>query len=95
MPVFHSKDLVNWEQIGHCIERPTQMPKNLNIFAATIRYHEGNFYMITTNVGGFTGIYAGLYASGNGKTSSSFADYDWFEYKAEQPENTGSGFRGF
>jgi len=51
VPVFHSKDLVNWEQIGHCIERPTQLPKGLNIFAATIRYHEGTFYMITTNVG--------------------------------------------
>ncbi len=51
VPVFHSKDLVNWEQIGHCIERPTQLPKGLNIYAATIRYHEGTFYMITTNVG--------------------------------------------
>ena len=51
VPVFHSKDLVNWEQIGYCIDRPTQLPKGLNIFATTIRYHEGTFYMITTNIG--------------------------------------------
>ena len=51
VPVFHSKDLVNWEHIGYCIDRPTQLPKGLNIFATTIRYHEGTFYMITTNMG--------------------------------------------
>jgi xylan 1,4-beta-xylosidase len=51
VPVFHSKDLVNWEMIGYCINRSTQLPKGLNIFATTIRYHEGTFYMITTNIG--------------------------------------------
>ncbi|MDV7137281.1 glycoside hydrolase family 43 protein [Maribacter sp. TH_r10] len=50
VPVFHSKDLVNWEQIGHCIHRKEQLPNGINIFAATIRYHKGIFYMITTNV---------------------------------------------
>jgi len=50
VPVFHSKDLVHWEQIGHCIDRVEQLPDGINIFAATIRYHEGTFYMITTNV---------------------------------------------
>ena len=55
VPVFHSKDLVNWEQIGHCLTRPSQL--NLEkcrvsggIYAPTIRYHEGTFFMITTNV---------------------------------------------
>jgi alpha-N-arabinofuranosidase len=51
VPVFHSKDLVNWELIGYCIDRQTQLPRGLNIFATTIRYHEGTFYMITTNIG--------------------------------------------
>jgi xylan 1,4-beta-xylosidase len=51
VPVFHSKDLVNWKLTGYCINRPTQLPRGLNIFAATIRYHEGTFYMITTNMG--------------------------------------------
>lgn len=52
VPVFHSMDLVNWEMIGYCIHRDTQLPKGLNIFAATLRYNQGNFYMITTNIGG-------------------------------------------
>lgn len=50
VPVFHRKDLINWEQIGYCITRTTQLPIAPNIFAATIRYNEGIFYMITTNI---------------------------------------------
>ena len=55
VPVFHSKDLVNWEQIGHCLTRPSQLSLNKcwlsgGIYAPTIRYNEGTFYMITTNV---------------------------------------------
>lgn len=49
VPVFHSRDLVNWKQIGYCLDRKEQMPRGLNIFAATIRHHDGTFYMITTN----------------------------------------------
>lgn len=57
IPIFHSKDLVHWRQIGHVLNRPSQL--NLDglgqaegIFAPTIRYHDGVFYVITTNVGG-------------------------------------------
>ncbi|MFV0592926.1 MAG: glycoside hydrolase family 43 protein [Draconibacterium sp.] len=55
VPVFHSKDLVNWKQIGHCIDRKDQLPGGMNIFAATIRYHDGTFYMITTSFGKLSG----------------------------------------
>lgn len=51
VPVFHSRDLVNWRQVGHAIHRPQQLPQGLNIFAATIRHQDGRFYVITTNVG--------------------------------------------
>ena len=57
VPVFHSNDLVNWEQIGHCIHRKEQIPKGLNIFAATLRHHDGIFYMITTNITGGGNFY--------------------------------------
>ena len=55
VPLFHSKDLVNWEQIGHCLTRPSQLPLEKSgvsggIYAPTIRYDNGTFYMITTNV---------------------------------------------
>jgi alpha-N-arabinofuranosidase len=55
VPVFHSRDLVNWVQIGNVLERESQLPLNKaemsrGIFAPTIRHHNGVFYMITTNV---------------------------------------------
>ena len=57
VPIFHSRDLVNWEQIGNVLDREEQLPLKgatswLGIYAPTIRYHEGTYYMITTNVGG-------------------------------------------
>lgn len=57
VPIFHSKDLVNWRQIGHVLDRKSQLPlgeveQSSGIFAPTIRYHDGMFYMITTNVAG-------------------------------------------
>jgi xylan 1,4-beta-xylosidase len=56
VPIFHSKDLVNWEQIGHVLDRPSQLnldnqEQSRGIFAPTLRYNSGVFYMITTNVG--------------------------------------------
>ncbi|MCD8510025.1 MAG: glycoside hydrolase family 43 protein [Bacillus sp. (in: Bacteria)] len=55
VPIFHSKDLVNWKQIGHVLDRPSQLPlegqeQSRGIFAPTIRHNDGVFYMITTNV---------------------------------------------
>lgn len=55
VPVFHSRDLAHWEQIGHVLDRPEQLPLSADfisggIYAPTIRYHEGTYYMITTNV---------------------------------------------
>ena len=31
-------------------------------------------------VGGFTGVFIGLYATGNGQKSTRPADFDWFAY---------------
>ncbi|PFO06319.1 glycoside hydrolase 43 family protein [Bacillus sp. AFS076308] len=55
VPFFHSKDLVNWKQIGHCLTSDSQLPlhkskSSMGIFAPTIRYNNGRFYMITTNL---------------------------------------------
>jgi len=55
VPIFHSKDLINWEQIGYCLTRDSQLPLpnagvSGGIYAPTIRYNNGYFYMITTNV---------------------------------------------
>lgn len=57
IPIFHSKDLVNWQQIGHCLTRNSQLPLSKatasgGIYAPTIRYNEGIFYVVATNVSG-------------------------------------------
>lgn len=62
VPIWHSRDLVHWEQIGHVLDRESQLPlegiyHSGGIYAPTIRYHEGTFYMITTNVGGIGNFY--------------------------------------
>src|SRR5215207_9129893 len=55
VPIFHSRDLINWTQIGNILDRPSQL--NLDsagvsrgIFAPALSYHDGTFYMITTLV---------------------------------------------
>lgn len=54
IPLFESTDLINWRQIGHVLTRPTQIaladvPSSGGVFAATIRHHDGRFYVTTTN----------------------------------------------
>lgn len=56
VPIFHSKDLIHWEQIGNVLDRESQLPLKganswLGIYAPTIRYKDGLYYMVTTNVG--------------------------------------------
>lgn len=54
VPLFESTDLINWTQIGHVLTRKDQVmlegvPSSGGVFAPTIRYHEGRFYMVTNN----------------------------------------------
>ncbi|WP_370132913.1 glycoside hydrolase family 43 protein [Streptacidiphilus sp. EB103A] len=56
VPVFHSRDLVHWTQIGNVLDRPSQLrlpvdtPSSGGIYAPTLRHHEGRFWLIVTNV---------------------------------------------
>ena len=57
IPVFESTDLVNWKQIGHAITRKEQgdftgARVSQGMFAPTIRFNNGTFYVICTNVSG-------------------------------------------
>jgi len=50
-------------------------------------------FLATETVGFFTGVYVGLYATGNGKACKASADYDWFEYRVDPtPQNQARGF---
>lgn len=59
VPIFHSTDMVNWKQIGHVLDRESQLVNmpgqhvSGGIFAPSISYnpHNQTYYMITTNVG--------------------------------------------
>jgi xylan 1,4-beta-xylosidase len=55
LPLFHSKDLLNWKLIGYAMDRPEQL--NLDsagvsrgLFAPAISYHNGTFYIVCTEV---------------------------------------------
>src|SRR5690606_852005 len=55
VPIFHSRDLVHYRQIGHCLHRASQLAltgaaASGGIYAPTLRYHRGLFMMTTTNV---------------------------------------------
>jgi xylan 1,4-beta-xylosidase len=56
IPIWHSRDLVNWRQIGNAIDRPEQnldlsdVNPSGGVQAATIRHHNGTFYITSTRV---------------------------------------------
>ena len=53
VPIFHSTDLVTWTQLGNVLDRVSQLPlgpESGGIFAPTLRYHDGRFWMITTQI---------------------------------------------
>ncbi|WP_421731418.1 glycoside hydrolase family 43 protein [Brevundimonas sp.] len=55
IPVLHSRDLVNWTQIGNAIDRPDQLDfgtlgLSRGVFAPTIEHHDGLFYILNTCV---------------------------------------------
>jgi xylan 1,4-beta-xylosidase len=54
IPIRHSTDLVHWSTIGFAVSRPSQYrrdgkPGPVNLFAPTLRFHDGTFYLICTN----------------------------------------------
>lgn len=55
IPIFESTDLVHWTQIGHVIDRASQLRFDglgisRGVFAPTIAYHDGTFYVLNTAV---------------------------------------------
>jgi beta-xylosidase len=62
VPVYASKDLVSWKLASNALTRPEQLPElsrnsqqNEGIWASTVRYHEGTFYLITSYVSWYDG----------------------------------------
>lgn len=71
IPLFHSTDLLNWEQLTYVLHRPEQLEiKDTKcsggIYAPTIRYNQGWYYIVATNV-----------SKGNLLVKSKHPDKDW------------------
>lgn len=54
--IYRSLDLVHWERIGYGLQRPEQFTAlhsdHPSLYACTLRYHDGKFYLVTTDVRG-------------------------------------------
>ena len=86
VPVFHSRNLVNWEQIGHCLTRESQLPLSGagisgGIYAPTIRHHQGRFYMVTTNA-----TNGGNFYVWTDDPSGEWSDPIWVKQKGIDPD---------
>lgn len=55
VPIYHSRNLVNWELIGYCLTRKSQLDlentqSSGGIFAPTLYHHNGFFFLATTDI---------------------------------------------
>jgi len=55
IPVWHSRDLRTWTQLGNVLTRESQFPAGMSgasrgIYAPTIRHRDGTFFVVGTNV---------------------------------------------
>ncbi|RZI48083.1 glycoside hydrolase family 43 protein [Lactococcus kimchii] len=55
LPIYHSTDLIHWEFLSFAINRSEQMDfsggdTSRGLFAPTLRYHNGTFYIVCTNI---------------------------------------------
>ena len=55
VPVLRSRNLADWELVGHALTRASQadfdgLGVSRGIFAPTIRFHDGLFYIVSTAV---------------------------------------------
>ena len=55
VPIYHSRNLVDWELIGYCLTRKSQLDiedtrASGGVFAPTLYHHDGWFFMATTDI---------------------------------------------
>ncbi len=87
VPIWHSRDLVNWRQIGHVLNRRSQLdltdcPCSDGIYAPTLRHHDGLFYMITTLVK--SGVYLNFYVTAP-DPAGPWSDPVWYDQNGIDP----------
>ncbi|KAH7396999.1 glycosyl hydrolase [Phaeosphaeria sp. MPI-PUGE-AT-0046c] len=81
LPIYASKDLVNYKHISHAWNRESQLPgysyataaQQQGMYAATIRFHKGTFYVICEYLGTTTNQTNGVLF----KSTNPFDDASW------------------
>lgn len=80
LPIYASKDLINWKLASHAWNRESQLPnlswsteeQQQGMYAATIRYHDGLFHVICEYLGTPYDIQGVVF-----KTATPFDDGSW------------------
>lgn len=80
LPIYASKDLINWKLISHAWNRESQLSgvseqndqQQQGMYAATIRHHEGEYYVICEYLGLPTGIIGVIF-----KSKDPFSENAW------------------
>lgn len=80
LPIYASADLINWKHVSHVWNRDSQIPgasrnssgQQVGMYAATLRHHEGLFYVICTYLGASTSNLGVIF-----KTEDIFDDGAW------------------
>ncbi|PKS10066.1 hypothetical protein jhhlp_004691 [Lomentospora prolificans] len=80
LPVYASRDLVNWKLASHAWSRESQLPglswrtvgQQEGMFAPTLRYRDGEFYLVCEYLGMEEGIVGVVF-----KTADIFEDAGW------------------
>lgn len=95
IPIYASKDLINWKLISHVWNRESQLPglswatpgQQDGMYAPTLRYHDGQFWVVCEWIGGggggqvLTGLTGVLF-----KTTDPFDETKWSDPLIFKPE---------
>lgn len=85
IPIYYSRDLQHWDQIGNVLERGSQLPlaepdASQGIFSPTLRYNNGTFYIVATNEGN-----GGNFLVTAKDPTGPWSDPVWIEQKGSTP----------
>ena len=85
IPIFHSRDLVRWTQLGEVISRPSQLNYDglgvsRGVFAPAISHHDGLFYVVCTMVDA-----GGNFIVTAKNPAGPWSDPTWYDFEGIDP----------